>query len=175
MITYSIGAPPKAAGIYLLTHRPTKRKYVGQAVNLKHRWGEWRWAFAAGGAHTRNRELAKSIAETDPNDWDFSVLTIVEKPDDLDRLEAHVIQTLVASVPHLVLNRRERTPEPQKGIAAMPKTHLVDDKGNMIPYRTAAEIMGISQKAVVKRLAALRSKNVFKVRLCRKNKTLFPA
>ena len=57
------------SGIYLLTHRPTGKRYVGQSVNIRSRWADHRRT--EGNAH-----LARAVWEEGPDALLFEIVEL---------------------------------------------------------------------------------------------------
>jgi hypothetical protein len=159
MNSFSMASPPAHGGIYVLKNRKTGVFYVGQGVNLKVRYAEWKGTFSSGLGHksTRMRE-----AMVHPEDWDFIVLE--EHPamsrKDLLVLEADRIRRFNKCAPALILNTIIPG-APRTGPAAT-KTKLTYE-GMEICYALAVDLLGCSRPTLDKRLQKLRDHGTFEI------------
>lgn len=71
------------SGIYLITHRTTGRRYVGQSVNIRSRWADHRRT--EGNAH-----LARAVWEEGPDAFLFEIVELCA-PEELNDRETFYI------------------------------------------------------------------------------------
>ena len=64
------------SGIYIITHRTTGKRYVGQSVNIRSRWADHRRT--EGNAH-----LARAVWEEGPDAFSFEIVELCA-PEELD-------------------------------------------------------------------------------------------
>lgn len=164
MTNYPMHSPPETSGIYALKHRTTGQIYVGQSINLRRRYFEWRTVFATK-LRATNHSLHGALVGTEPEDWEFIILAQVT-PADLNRVEADTIGKLRAARPELCLNGTPETKpnlvvEPQEGSLAL--SEVLDESGAAMSHAQIASRLGVTKQAVKKRLAAWRRKGKNKI------------
>lgn len=71
------------SGIYLITHRATGKRYVGQSVNIRSRWADHRRT--EGNAH-----IARAVWEEGPDAFLFEIVELCA-PEELDDRETFYI------------------------------------------------------------------------------------
>lgn len=155
-----MAAPPKCAGIYLLANQKLGKLYVGQAKNLHRRYQDWRMALQTMGC--RSFKVAAAIVGTNIEDWEFSVLCIAS-PADLDKLERRAIEAVRQRRPADILNF---APQPrQRGVGSSAKSKIIGPDGAELTRGAAADLLGVRDETVKKRLQALRTKGIFEVKI----------
>jgi hypothetical protein len=160
---YPLAGPPHSAGLYLVKNIKTLQVYVGQTVDLKRRYVEWRTAIT-----TRlglpNHAVADAMKSSDPADWVFEVFT--ECPaNDLKRAEEKLVAKLIARGNQLCLNVPNagvRKIKPARQLGGVQLSEVLDENGVVLSYAQVAARLGIDKKSVGKRLARLRLAGRFK-------------
>jgi len=165
MTTYPLSSPPRNSGIYLLKNQATGQLYVGQALDLRRRWLEWRSAFNEK-IGVKSKVLLNAIAGTRPEDWTYQVLVEVEQKD-LDRLERAAITRLKDRGP-LLLNSLQSFAAPRRGLGGISdtaKSMIMKPFGGRMSYAEAAIELGITPQAVKKKLQRFRKIGITLVKL----------
>lgn len=162
MTTYQISLPPEAAGIYMLLNQTAKRLYIGQTGNFRRRFAEWRMVICSG-LGAKSHETSEGFADTNPDDWVFKVLKIIDVPtkEALDAAEKAVIAS-VQTYDYRVLNT-----------AGMGGDRItLTYSGEEVTMVKAAQIIGCRYDTLKKRLRGRRGQGVVTVEeLMRLSKT----
>lgn len=159
MTNFPMHAPPETSGVYALKHKTTGQIYVGQSVNLRRRYFEWRTVFSSKLGAT-NQSLHGALQNSKPEEWEFSILAEVT-PEKLNETENETIRRLRAAAPGLCLNGTPDRPEGffsavEEGSLAL--SVVTDEQGQQMTYGQVAKRCGVTKQAVKKRLAAWRGK-----------------
>src|SRR5262245_19241988 len=105
MQRFPIAAAPETPGIYALKNAKTGQIYIGQSINLRRRYAEWKGAFVHQ-LGIKSKQLLAAIKASAPADREFIVL--LELPgasdEDLAQAEEHAIKRTSDARPKDVLN-----------------------------------------------------------------------
>ncbi len=181
MKTYQIVSPPETPGIYILHHKPTGDRYVGQSRNLRRRWAEWKSVFLSA-LGVKSLQFVSILSTTEPEDWEFIVMREVlpEEVNQLDRLERAAIAYLSQVKTIRLLNRQmpKEVSTVRQGSAdaagSIAKTELTDESGNILTYRAAADILGVTRQTIKSKLAKWRAQGITRAKVYREKKEILP-
>lgn len=159
MTSFPMHNPPIVSGIYTLKHKTTGQVYVGQSVNLKRRYFEWKAVFSSKLGAT-NPLLNGAIQISNPEEWEYSVL-IECPPEKLTSTENEVIRRLKEKNPGVCLNGT--TPQPkgemvERAEGSISLTEVIDENGQPMTHAQIAARLGVTKQAVKKRLGVWRKK-----------------
>lgn len=164
MLAYPLTGPSSETGLYIIKNRNTGHVYVGQSVDLRRRYQEWRTVFASGLGAT-NRALEEIIESTNIEDWDFYVFQTCEKHE-LNRLEDETITKVRAQIGDKCINGTEPK-VPRKVTPALTGnvrlSEVIDEQGAVMTYGQVAARCGVTPQSVKKRLAVWRRKGKTRV------------
>lgn len=154
---------PEGCGVYIVRNRTTGQVYVGQSVDLRRRYAEWRATFSSGLGAT-NRALHGAIEVSNINDWDFVVFELSKK-ENLNRLEEEVIEKVRAQIGDRCINGTEpkTTRMPSALQASLKLSQVTDESGVLMTNAQVAARCGVTRQAVKKRLAAWRAKGKYNI------------
>ena len=68
-------AKERIAGIYLIRVRPTRKIYIGESLDIHHRWKRYIWAAKSHGTYKEtSREIVKAIQKYGEQQCEFTIL-----------------------------------------------------------------------------------------------------
>lgn len=166
MKTFTLTSPPPHAGIYVLRNTSTGELYVGQTVNLRRRYQEWRGVFATA-LKASNLRILEIIQNSNLNDWVFGVLYEAPgaDPKSLDEMEAKAINKLHTVNPDKVLNVMGLAGKNHTPGHGNPAKSVITYQGEPISYNEAVRRLGTSTKQLQKRLKKRRDRGETTTRL----------
>jgi hypothetical protein len=165
MKTFSFASPPRASGVYKIHNTKTGQYYIGQSADLRRRFQEWRSVLSTA-SFSHGSPLISHIAAAGSDDWEFTVLELVDIAELLDCERKHIEAAIKADPDHLlnITVCGKRAPRDPRGNAVFGRLSKVyDEDGNEMTHRDIAERFGISKETVAKKLADLRLKGIFEL------------
>jgi len=162
---YLLYGPRSHACLYLVRNKKTGQVYVGQTVDMRRRYAEWRSIVASSGLRAPNQATAEAIKSSDPNDWVLEIFMECQ-PSDLKRGEERLIAKLTAKLGPLCLNvpdvagaRKKRSADT---LGSVPLSEVRDEHDTVMSYAQVAARLGITMDSVQERLRRLRRVGRFK-------------
>lgn len=160
MTTYPFASPPPSPGVYLIRNTQTGQVYIGQSMDLRRRFNEWRSVFLSR-LGVKSFRLLGAVTDAAPENWEFTVLTVMPgaSKEELSKLEDRAIQRVFDKAPDKALNTLAggTVAKPLNPTGAGPLSVLTHG-GKQVGYEYARRLLGCSPKQLQKRLRRHREK-----------------